>query len=97
MAKSLTVDKLLETADAKADLTDLEFEAGIKLLEDLVSKVEVGDLPLQKSVVSYEKGLELIKHLRGLLKTAEQKLKVLQAGSDDKLLEVAEVDAREVE
>ena len=63
-------------------LKDISFEDGLRLLEDLVEKVESGDLPLDKSIVSYEKGVALIEHLRKQLSGAEAKLKILQKGGN---------------
>lgn len=77
MAKGVTFeDLLLEKAEAK--VKDLSFEEGLKLLEELVAKVESGTLPLDRSVLAYERGVLLMDHLRGLLAGAEKKLQVLQ-------------------
>lgn len=77
MPETLSIKDLL--AEGGQDkLKDIPFEAGLKLLEELVSKVESGSLPLDKSILSYERGVALIEHLRALLSGAEQKLKVLQ-------------------
>ena len=68
-------------SDKEVDLSELGFENGLKLLEELVTKVETGGLALDKSILAYEKGVNLIKRLRQLLSGAEEKLKVLQKGS----------------
>ena len=81
MAKSLSLKDLLTDDEAGKKVGELSFEAGIKLLEELVEKVESGSLPLDKAVTSYEKGVALVSHLRGQLSGAEEKLKVLQKGS----------------
>jgi len=77
MSKSITLKELLEENGEKK-LEQVGFEQGLKLLEELVSSVESGALPLEKAVVSYEKGVQLVEYLRGLLSGAEEKLKVLQ-------------------
>lgn len=84
-----TIDsKALE--DLLADRLAIEaltFEDGIRLLERLVQAVESGSLPLEKAITSYEKGAVLLKHLKGKLSGAEERLKVLRGGeleeSDD--------------
>jgi exodeoxyribonuclease VII small subunit len=78
MAKVITLKEILGDGDPKALLKELSFENGLKLLEELVTKVESGALPLDAAVVSYEKGVMMIEHLRGLLSGAEEKLKILQ-------------------
>ncbi len=77
MAKSLGFEEVLaEKAEGK--IKELSFEDGLKLLEELVAKVESGSLPLDRSVLAYERGVMVMEHLRGLLSVAEKKLQVLQ-------------------
>ncbi len=42
---------------AKNDIVDLTFEEAIKLLTDIVGKIEEGQVPLQDSLDQYEKGM----------------------------------------
>ena len=81
MAKELTLKDLVES-EGNPDLSNLAFEKGLKLLEELVQGVESGSLPLEKSIKAYERGAQLMSHLKGLLEGAEQKLKVLQPGKE---------------
>lgn len=77
MAKNITLKDLLdETGEKKFD--DVSFEQGLKVLEELVSSVESTALPLEKAVLSYERGVLLVAHLRKLLSGAEEKLKILK-------------------
>ena len=78
MAKALTVKELLQADDAEKRIEELSFEQGMKLLEELVEKVESGSLQLEHAVLSYEKGVLLIERLKGLLSGAEEKLQLLQ-------------------
>lgn len=74
---SKTLEELL--ADRLA-IESLTFEDGIKLLERLVQAVESGSLPLETAITSYEKGSVLLKHLKGKLSGAEERLKILKNG-----------------
>lgn len=90
MAKSrksaeITLEYLLECEDIEPELSRLSFEEGLKLLDQLVSDVESGNLALEKAVRSYERGVQLVKRLRMHLSGAEQKLKIL--GADGELVE----------
>ena len=76
--KDISLDQFLEAKKAEELLEGLGFETGLKLLEGLVTKVESGGLPLEKSMQAYERGVLLTGHLRGLISGAEAKLKVLQ-------------------
>lgn len=78
MVKKVNLESLLTTEDNEALISELTFEEGLKMLEELVSKVESGSLALDKAIVSYEKGVKLIDRLRSLLSGAEEKLKILQ-------------------
>ena len=76
--KDLSLNDLLAMDDVDKGLKEVGFEQGLKLLEELVTKVETGALPLDKAVLSYEKGVGLIQKLRGLLSGAEEKLRELK-------------------
>lgn len=77
MTKTLTVQELLEDEKASEKIKDLPFESGLKLLEELVGKVESGTLPLEKAISSYERGVLIVSRLREQLSGAEEKLKIL--------------------
>ena len=56
------------------DSGKLDFEHAIKDLTEIVDNIESGQTPLQSSIEQYEKGMELIKHCREILHTAEKKI-----------------------
>ena len=56
------------------------FEAALAELDLLVEKMESGQLPLEESLTAYQRGTELLKFCEGVLKDAEQKIKVLDGG-----------------
>lgn len=89
MAKVVGLEDLLKSEKFGDEVKKLDFEQSMKLLEELVSGVERGSLPLEKAILSYEKGVGLVEHIRGLLSGAEEKLKVLKQNSD-KSFSVAE-------
>lgn len=80
MEKQLKLDDLLGKADISKKLGDLSFESGIQLLEELVTKVESGQLPLDQSVLAYERGAQILNHLKGLISGVEEKLKIIDLG-----------------
>ena len=77
MAKSITLKELLAADEPEGLLIGISFEEGLKLLDELVQKVESGALPLETAIHSYEKGAQLIERLRALLSGAEEKLELL--------------------
>lgn len=84
VTKQVTLKDVLADEDLAGKLADISFEDGLKILDELVEKVESGTLALDKSIVSYEKGVMLIEHLRKQLTGAEAKLKVLQKAGASK-------------
>lgn len=84
MAKSsgekITLEALQKGEVGDDALAALSFEQALKLLEEVVAAVESGNLPLDQSIGSYEKGTVLVQHLRKLLSGAEEKLRVLGKG-----------------
>lgn len=74
--KTVTLTDLL--SGKIKDFSTVTFEDGVKCLEELVSKVEGGSLPLEDAINSYEKGIALSNHLRSLLTRADERLKLLK-------------------
>jgi len=58
-------------------MTDLSFEKALSELEDIVEQLEKGDLPLNKSLALFEKGVKMARFLREELDKAEKKVEIL--------------------
>ncbi|HEX41737.1 MAG TPA: exodeoxyribonuclease VII small subunit [Phycisphaerales bacterium] len=56
------------------DMANLSFEDAIKELTGIVGAIEQGEVSLQDSLQQYEKGMALIQHCRGILRTAERRI-----------------------
>ena len=63
------------------------FEKSIEELEQLVGKMEQGDLTLEQSLKEFEHGVELTRHCQKALQEAEQKVEILLQKSADAELE----------
>ncbi len=59
------------------DTTIKDFEAAIAELEGIVKKLEEGDLPLEKSLELYERGVQLSRFCHARLEEAERRIEVL--------------------
>ncbi len=59
------------------DTTIKDFEAAIAELEAIVKKLEEGDLPLEKSLELYERGVQLSRFCHARLEDAEKRIEVL--------------------
>jgi exodeoxyribonuclease VII small subunit len=54
-----------------------DFELAMRDLEQLVERLEQGDLPLEESLAAFEKGVMLTRACQTALKDAEQKVEIL--------------------
>jgi len=57
------------------------FEDNMKKLEDIVEKLESGDIKLDESIKLFEEGIKLTKLLQKTLDDAEGKIKVVAENS----------------
>lgn len=64
------------------DIAQLAFEKALLELEQIVQKLERGDVPLEESIAIYERGEVLKAHCEKLLKAAEMKVEKIRLGSD---------------
>ncbi len=63
----------------------MKFEEAMERLEDIVQGLEEGELTLEKSLVTFEEGMKLIKFCSKKLEEAEQKVTMLVQGSEGDL------------
>ena len=56
------------------------FEAALAELEKIVSGMEAGQMPLEKSLAAYKRGAELLKYCQSALQDAQQQVKILEGG-----------------
>jgi exodeoxyribonuclease VII small subunit len=55
----------------------VEFEAALEELEGLVERMEEGELSLEDSLKTYERGIELSRACQKSLDAAEQRIRIL--------------------
>ena len=61
------------------------FEDGMAALEELVARLESGELSLEEALVAFERGVTLVRSLTQRLDAAEQRIELLVRGSDTRL------------
>ena len=54
-----------------------DFEQALAELEQLVERLERGDLPLDEALKTFERGVALTRHCQTSLKSAQQKVEIL--------------------
>jgi exodeoxyribonuclease VII small subunit len=67
--------------DAEADTSSLSFEEALARLEDIVGRLEGGQLGLSEALTQYERGIHYLQRCYRQLEQAEQKIELL-AGVD---------------
>jgi exodeoxyribonuclease VII small subunit len=78
-----------------AKATDLPptFEAALTELEELVARMEGGQLPLKESLEAYKRGAELVTQCQASLKDAQAQVDVLEQGVLKSFAPEGEADA----
>ena len=68
---------------AKKDEKELNFEDSLKELEEIVKKLEVGDVPLDDAIEEFNKAMKLAKTCDSKLKNAEEAITKLVNDNDE--------------
>lgn len=64
------------------------FEQDMKNLEEIVKRLEQGDIPLEEAIEKFKQGMDLSKKLQNTLLQAEKTLtKVIDDNGDEQLFE----------
>jgi exodeoxyribonuclease VII small subunit len=66
-------------AVASADVA-VSYEAALEELEQLVSQLDAGQLPLDQLLTRYQRGAELLAYCRSRLEAVENQIQLLEGG-----------------
>jgi len=69
-------------SEDNSDIANLSFEDALRALEDIVRKLEGGEVPLDSSIALYERGEKLRQHCQARLDAAQLKIEQIIAGAD---------------
>ncbi|NBW74985.1 MAG: exodeoxyribonuclease VII small subunit [Sphingomonadaceae bacterium] len=69
-------------SENNSDIAALSFEDALRALEDIVRKLEGGEVPLDSSIELYERGEKLRQHCQARLDAAQLKIEQIIAGAD---------------
>ncbi|MBI1220916.1 MAG: exodeoxyribonuclease VII small subunit [Rhodobacteraceae bacterium] len=59
-------------------VAEMSFEEAMAALEQVVTRLERGDVPLEESITLYEQGAALKAHCAAKLKAAEEKVELIR-------------------
>ena len=80
-------------SETTEDLSKLNFEDALKRLEDIVRKLENGDVPLDRSIALYSEGEKLRGLCQQRLEAAQAKIEKITLDRDGKPQGTAPFDA----
>ena len=80
--------------DANADVKPLTFEKALAELEQIVQRLERGDVPLEESVAIYERGEALKRRCEELLRQAEARVEKITLDASGKPTGTEPFDAK---
>jgi exodeoxyribonuclease VII small subunit len=68
--------------DRGTDISAMTFEDALRALEEVVRKLESGEVPLDDSISLYERGEALRRHCQARLDAAQARIERIVAGPD---------------
>jgi exodeoxyribonuclease VII small subunit len=74
-----------------------KFEEALGRLEDIVKKMEAGDMTLEESLKAFEEGIKLARLCSRKLDEAERRVEVLLKQEDELVIKPFQVDQNESE
>jgi exodeoxyribonuclease VII small subunit len=74
-------------------IAQMTFEDALRALEEVVRKLETGEVPLDDSIDLYERGETLRKHCQARLDAAQARIEKIVAGPDGKAVGTEPFDA----
>lgn len=73
------------------NIKDLSFEAAIAELENIVTKLEQGAIPLEEAIDAYARGVDLKTHCNAKIKNATARVEKLTLNADGEPVETEEL------
>ena len=68
--------------EAAPEIASMSFEDALRSLEDVVRRLESGEVPLDQSIELYERGEALRAHCQARLDAAQARIEKIVAGPD---------------
>jgi exodeoxyribonuclease VII small subunit len=79
-------------AGSEDNITEMSFEEALKALEEVVRRLEGGEVPLDESITLYERGEALRKHCKARLDAAQARIEKIVAGEGGKAVGTEPLD-----
>ncbi len=82
----------MDTNNHQPEISELSFEQALGELEQIVERLEKGEVALDESIKIYERGETLKAHCEGLLRQAEDKVEKIRLSADGKPTDTEPLD-----
>lgn len=73
-------DAIPTDSDSLSSLQGLSYEAALQELEQLVARIESGNMPLDQMLTGYQRGAQLLALCRSRLEAVQNQIQVLDDG-----------------
>jgi exodeoxyribonuclease VII small subunit len=80
-------------SETDPEISALSFEEALKALEDIVRKLESGEVPLDATMDLYERGEKLRGHCQARLDAAQARIEKIVTGADGQAASTQPFDA----
>ena len=80
-------------SETQPEIAALNFEDALRSLEEVVRRLESGEVPLDDSISLYERGEALRKHCQARLDAAQARIEKIVAGPDGQAVSTQPFDA----
>jgi exodeoxyribonuclease VII small subunit len=67
-------------------MPDVDFDAGLKRLEEMVHQLDRGELSLEESLSLFEEGIKLTRELSRHIEEAEKKIEILSTDENGNII-----------
>lgn len=67
----------------------MKFEEGLKRLEEIVKRLDEGNIPLDEAIKAFEEGLSLTRELSQILDSVEKRVEILLKKEDGSIEKAA--------
>jgi exodeoxyribonuclease VII small subunit len=74
-----------DPAKIPADIAKMTFEEALESLEEIVDRLEGGEVSLEESIETYTRGTQLKRHCEAKLQTAKERVEKIELAPDGTL------------
>jgi len=67
-------------------MPDVDFDAGLKKLEEMVDRLDRGELSLEESLSLFEEGIKLTRELSRHIEEAEKRIEILSTDENGNII-----------